>query len=80
MLYSNKRNSIEPTDLRSVLPIVTNRRRSSKKSKSIICQEKCSLSTDELMALEKRLYLKIEETQQIITHILARLEIKEPEI
>jgi len=36
VLYSNKRNSIEPTDFRSLLPIVTKRRRSSKKGKSIV--------------------------------------------
>jgi hypothetical protein len=36
VLYSNKRDSIEPTYLRCLLPIVTKRRRSSKKGKSIV--------------------------------------------
>jgi hypothetical protein len=64
VLYPNCENSIEPTAIRSLLRIITNRRRPYKKSKSIVRQENCSLLTEKLMALEKRLLLKVEEETQ----------------
>ncbi|GFG29710.1 hypothetical protein Cfor_09675 [Coptotermes formosanus] len=80
VLHPNSPNSIEPTAIRSLYRIISNRRRPCKKSKSMICQEKWSLLTEKLMALEKQLHLKAEETQQTLMQILTRLDVRESDI
>jgi ankyrin repeat protein len=74
VFYPNRPNSIEPTVIRSLLRIITNRRRDSKKSKSKVSHEKWSLLTEKLSSLEKQLHLKTEEMHKILKKILAHLE------
>jgi ankyrin repeat protein len=74
VLYPNLEKSTEPTAIRSLLRIITNRRRASKKSKSVVSQENWSLLTEKLSMLEKQLHLNTQETHKVLKQILAHLE------
>jgi ankyrin repeat protein len=74
VLYPNRKNSIKSTAIRSLLRIITNRRRASEKSKSVVSQENWSLLTEKLSMLEKQLQLNTQETHKMLKQILAHLE------
>ena len=72
VLYPNRPNQLGPTELRSLLNIITKKRKPSEKETSI--EENWSLFTEQLSTLQ----LQSEEMRKILMKILTRLDIQEP--
>jgi hypothetical protein len=65
-LYPNKPNSMEPTEVRSLLRIVSKKRRRNEKQLSTEQLEIWSIFTERLCELEKKFDMKFEESRQIL--------------
>jgi len=74
VLYPNRPNQLGTTELRSLLRIITKKRKPSEKEKSIEHLENWSLFTEQLSTLQ----LQYEEMRKILMKILTHLDIQEP--
>jgi hypothetical protein len=77
IFYPNRPNSIGSNQLRSLLSIISKKRQASKKWESSVGEDKWSIFTEKLCALELRqekLERKLDEAQQILMQILNRLD------
>ena len=74
VLYPNRPNQLGPTELRSLLHIITKKREPSEKEASIEHLENWILFTEKLSTLQ----LQYEEMRKILMKILTHLDIQEP--
>jgi hypothetical protein len=75
--YPNKPNSVGSTQIRSLLSIIRKRRQANKKWESSVNEDNWSIFTEKFSALELRqekLERTLDEAQQILMQILARLD------